>query len=148
MTIAVSGYFLWLHVGHIELFREAQKYGKLIVIVNNDEQQILKYGKIIVPLKERAEVLKDNKNINIVVKSIDNDRTVCKTLERIKPDIFANGGDRISENIPEIEICEQLNIRMIFGLGEKIQSSSDLILNYENTNGKTRPYQSGNRLCL
>lgn len=126
-TIAVSGYFIWTHIGHIEYFREAKKYGRVIVILNNDEQQILKYGKVIVSLKERAEIIKEMRNVDCVIASIDKDRSVCKTLERIRPDIFANGGDRTNENIPEIETCERLGIQLIFGLGEKIQSSSKLI---------------------
>lgn len=130
--IAVSGYFLWLHIGHIELFKQAKKFGKLIVILNNDEQQLLKYGKIIVPLEERLEVIGAIKNIDKVIPSIDKDRTVCNTLKKIKPDIFGNGGDRNYKNIPEKKICERLNIELIFGLGLKKQSSSYLIKSIPN----------------
>ena len=126
-TIVVSGYFIWLHVGHTEYFREASKHGEVICIVNNDEQQKLKYGKVIVPLEERMSILNDNKYISKVVASIDTDRTVCRTLEMLKPNIFGKGGDRNSSNIPEVDICNKLDIKMIFGLGNKIQSSSWLI---------------------
>jgi cytidyltransferase-like protein len=126
-TIVISGYFSWIHVGHIEYFKRASKYGKVIVIVNNDKQQILKYGKIIVPLNERIKVLENNKYIYKVVKSIDTDRTVCKTLKKIKPNYFGNGGDRNKKNVPEDKICKELGIKMKFGLGNKIQSSSWLI---------------------
>ena len=125
--IAVSGYFIWTHIGHIEYFREAAKYGEVICIVNNDEQQKLKYGKVIVPLQERMEILKDNKYISKVVASIDRDRTVCKTLESLKPDMFGKGGDRNVGNVPEVEVCNKYKVEMVLGLGNKIQSSSWLI---------------------
>ena len=127
MKIAVSGYFLWVHIGHIEYLQKASKLGKLIVIVNNDKQQILKYGKVIVPLKERMEVIRNIKCVDKVVMSLDTDRTVCKTLQMIQPDIFANGGDRTKTNIPETDVCKKYNIKLRFGLGKKIQSSSVLL---------------------
>ena len=127
MKIAVSGYFIILHIGHLEYFKLAAEMGDLYVILNNDIQQVRKYGKIIVPMEERAEVLKNIKCIKYVIKSIDKNGSVCKTLERLKPDIFCNGGDRTSTNIPEVETCERLGIRLYFGLGEKKQSASELI---------------------
>jgi cytidyltransferase-like protein len=130
MNIIVSGYFIWIHIGHIRLFREASKYGKLKVILNNDLQQKLKYGKIIVSYKERKEVLESIKYIDKVVKSIDKDKTVCKSLAKYNPEIFINGGDVNINNIPEKEVCKKLRIKMLFGIGgNKIQSSSTLIKN-------------------
>jgi len=125
--IAVSGYFIWLHAGHIEYFREANKLGRVIVILNNDAQQVLKYGRVIVPLRERARIIKSIRYVGKVVRSIDRDRSVCKTLERVRPDMFANGGDRTNENVPEMETCERFGIQLVFGLGRKIQSSSKLL---------------------
>ena len=125
-NVVVSGYFLWVHVGHIEYFKRASKMGELIVIVNNDKQQILKYGKVIVPLEERIKVIKSIKYVNKVIASIDNDRTVRRTLQMIQPDKFINGGDRTKENIPETDICKKYDIQMIFQ-GGKIQSSSLLL---------------------
>jgi len=52
---------------------------------------------------------------------------VCKTLESIRLDVFTNGGDQTNEIIPEREICEKLNIKLVDGLGLKIQSSSWLL---------------------
>lgn len=78
-------------------------------------------------MKERAEILNAIPEVHAVYKSIDKDRTVCETLKRIKPDMFGNGGDRDSDNIPEIDICENQGIQMIFSLGKKIQSSSWLM---------------------
>ena len=93
--IITSGYFIWLHQGHVELFENARALGdELIVIHNNDNQQILKYGKIIVPFKERKKVLESIRWVDKVVESIDEDRTVCKSLAFYKSDVFAKGGDR------------------------------------------------------
>ena len=128
--ICVSGYFDPIHVGHLEYFRKSKALGdKLLVIVNNDEQAILKKGKSFMPVNERIELIKEFKCVDIVVKSIDTDRTVCKTLEILepKPDYFCNGGDQFNNIIPEAEICKKRNIILIDGLGDKIQSSSWLI---------------------
>lgn len=126
-----SGYFIWLHIGHIELLEKASKLGKLVVILNNDKQQKLKYGKIIVPFNERKKVIESLKYVYDVVESTDEDRTVCKSIEKYgeNGDIFAKGGDRFIGEIPEKEICDNLGIKIIDGLGDKIQSSSKLIKN-------------------
>ena len=125
--IATSGYFDPLHIGHIELLQKAKALGgKLVVIVNNDKQTILKKGKEFMPFKERLEIIKAIKYVDEVFPSIDEDQTVCKSLEAIKPHIFAKGGDRFSHEIPEAEICRKHNIKIVHGLGEKIQSSSEL----------------------
>jgi cytidyltransferase-like protein len=127
-TVATSGYYIWLHAGHIESFRLAKQLGdKLIVILNNDTQQVRKYGKIIVPFNERKKILEAIKHIDYVIESRDKDSSVCKTLEILKPNIFAKGGDRFVKEIPEKDICEKLLIQMVDGLGNKIQSSSDLL---------------------
>jgi D-beta-D-heptose 7-phosphate kinase/D-beta-D-heptose 1-phosphate adenosyltransferase len=125
--VAASGYFDPIHVGHIEYLKLAKNLGtKLIVILNNDEQAKLKKGKSFMPLEERKIILESLKFVDEVFISIDKDSTVCKSLEKIKPNIFAKGGDRFSNEIPEAKICKELNIKIIDGLGEKIQSSSNL----------------------
>ena len=64
--------------------------------------------------------------VDEVFLSIDYDKTVCASLESLKPDVFANGGDRSTKEVPESSICKKYNIEMIDGLGDKIRSSSDL----------------------
>jgi cytidyltransferase-like protein len=132
-VVAISGYFNPLHIGHIDYINSAKKLGdKLIVIVNNDLQVLKKKGKIIVPEMERLEILKNIKNVDDVVLSIDINEDVCDTLEMIKPDIFANGGDRTNDNIPEIEICNLYDIKMVFNVGgKKVQSSSNILKKME-----------------
>jgi len=132
ITVAVSGYFDPLHVGHIEYFEKAKKLGdRLIVILNNDHQARLKKKSFFMPQEERAKIIKSLNPVDEVFISIDEDGSVCKSLELIKPDIFAKGGDRYSYEIPENEICKRHNIKIIDGLGEKIQSSSELLRKHE-----------------
>ena len=127
VKIAVSGYFDPIHVGHLEYLKMAKDLGDyLIVIVNNDYQSNLKKGKSFMNELDRVEIVKALKLVDEVFLSIDKDRTVCKSLEKLKPDIFANGGDRSTEEIPEAEVCVNFNIKMIDGLGDKIRSSSEL----------------------
>jgi cytidyltransferase-like protein len=132
ITVCVSGYFNPLHTGHISLFKEAKKLGDyLIVIINNDKQVLMKKTIPFMKENERAEIIRNLKMVDRVVISIDKDKTVCKTLNKINPDIFANGGDRKNiDDIPENEICDKLKIKMIFGIGgKKTQSSSKIIKN-------------------
>ena len=126
----VSGYFDPIHVGHLEFFKSAKKIAdKLIVIVNNDDQAVLKKGKPFMSADERIEIIKELKCVDYVVKSIDTDRTVRETIKFLnpKPSYFCNGGDQNNNSIPEAEICENLGIELRDGFGEKIQSSSWLI---------------------
>jgi len=128
IIVATSGYFDPLHIGHLECFELSRKFGdKLIVIINNDQQAKLKKGAAFMPAEERAKIVQALKYVDEVFISIDMDSTVRKSLEFLKPDIFTKGGDRFSTEIPEAEICRKLGIRMIDGLGNKIQSSSWLI---------------------
>ena len=125
--IAVSGYFDPIHVGHVEYINNAKKLGDwLIVIVNNNKQCALKKGKHFMDEKDRALIVKNIKAVDEVFLSIDDDKTVCKSLKEVNPDVFANGGDRKNYEIPESTVCKQNNIEIIDGLGEKIRSSSDL----------------------
>jgi len=125
--VAVSGYFDPIHIGHLEYLKLARELGdKLVVIVNNNDQCILKKGKPFMDELDRVKIVKSLKMVDEVFLSIDKDKTVCASLEEIKPDIFANGGDRSTGEVPESSICKKYNIKMIDGLGNKIRSSSDL----------------------
>ena len=126
----VSGYFDPIHIGHIEYFKlSKQNADKLMVIVNNDEQSILKKGQHFMPVDERIKIIEELKCVDYVVKSIDTDKTVCKTLEILepRPTFFCNGGDQNNNSIPEVDICNKLGITLLDGFGNKIQSSSWLI---------------------
>ena len=126
-TVAVSGYFDPIHVGHLEYLQLAKKLGdNLIVIINNNLQAELKKGSTFMDEKDRMEIVAALRCVDEVFLSIDTDQSVCKSLEHIKPHIFANGGDRSLEEIPETAVMKKHNIKMVDGLGLKIRSSSDL----------------------
>jgi len=122
--IVASGFFSPLHSGHIEYLRKSKELGDiLIVIVNNDKQSVLKKGFCAFPASERVKIVRELECVDVAVESIDEDRSVCKTLAMLHPDIFANGGDQFNKCIPEAEVCDNMGIEMVDGLGEKVQSS-------------------------
>ena len=126
-VVATSGYFDPLHVGHLECLEIAAELGdKLIVIVNSDLQAKLKKGKSFMNQYDRMKIIASLKCVDEVFLSIDKDKSQCETLKYLKPNIFAKGGDRTSKEIPESEICAELGIKIIDGLGKKIRSSSEL----------------------
>lgn len=126
-VVAVSGYFDPIHVGHLEYLKMAKSLGdKLVVIINSDYQAGLKKGKSFMPEQDRLEIVQALRCVDEVFLSIDKDKSVCKSLEDLKPDIFANGGDRSLEEIPETAVMKKYNIEMVDGLGEKIRSSSEI----------------------
>jgi len=111
----------------------AQLGDRLVVIVNNDIQQVMKKDKIILSEQNRARLLGALRDVDEVVVALDDDSTVIKTLRHIAekyPDdtlVFANGGDRDSEKaVPETDVCHEYNIEMLFGVGgaEKADSST------------------------
>jgi D-beta-D-heptose 7-phosphate kinase/D-beta-D-heptose 1-phosphate adenosyltransferase len=127
-TICVSGGMDPVHSGHIRMIREASAYGDIIIILNSDDWLMRKKGYKFMSWEERAEILEAIKGVIAVERVDDQDGTVCEALIRIKPDYFANGGDRKSENTPELEVCNSFGIEMIWGVGGgKTQSSSELV---------------------
>ena len=125
--VAISGYFDPIHVGHLEYISLSKKLGDyLIVIINNNHQCTLKKGKHFMDENDRAKILEAIEGVDEVFISIDKDRTVCESLEKIRPDIFTNGGDRYNKEIPEAIVCKKYGIELLDGLGKKIRSSSDL----------------------
>lgn len=135
--VIVSGYFNPLHGGHLDMIESAAGLGdELIVIVNNDKQQVLKKGKIILDEKNRLRLMRALKGVSSVVLSIDEDPTIIKTLEMVANQhpgdelVFANGGDRDSAKaIPEADICEKYNISMVFDAGGTTKTDSSTRIN-------------------
>ena len=136
-VIIVSGYFNPIHKGHIEYFKLAKSLGDLLyVIVNNDQQREKKGSKEFMLEDERMIIIKELKVVDKVYLSIDEDRTVSDTIKKIYDEhnlkytfYFANGGDQFNGVIPEDKICSELGIKLIDGLGDKIQSSSWILKN-------------------
>jgi cytidyltransferase-like protein len=127
-VVAVSGGFDPIHVGHVRLIRSAALLGDVVVIANSDAWLRRKKGYSFMPFEERSEILESIEGVHAVIEADDDDDTVCETLLKLKPHIFANGGDRKSDNTPEGDLCEELGIDMVWNVGgEKIQSSSWLV---------------------
>ncbi|HOW13131.1 MAG TPA: adenylyltransferase/cytidyltransferase family protein [Candidatus Pacearchaeota archaeon] len=134
VVVAVSGGFDPLHIGHLQMIKEAKELGdKLVVILNNDNWLKKKKGYVFIPQEQRKAILEAIRWVDEVVLTSHpentEDMSVSKELEKIKPDIFANGGDRTRKNIPEVEVCRKINCKMIFNIGKdgKIESSSWLL---------------------
>jgi len=132
-VVAISGGMDCLHIGHVRMIQEAKKLGdRLVIILNNDNWLTEKKGFVFMPEEERKEILESIEEVDMVIISDHQpgtkDMSICKELLMVRPNVFANGGDRKSDNIPEYELCEDMNIKMVFSVGgEKIQSSSDLV---------------------
>lgn len=129
--VITSGYFDPIHVGHIELFQKSKALGdRLLVIVNNDQQAILKKGKEFMPFDERLKIIESLRFVDMILPSIDEDLSVNETLKFVRwllPNyelILTKGGDWTSGEIREKKTCDELGIKIIDGLGDKIQSSS------------------------
>ena len=127
-VIAVSGGFDPIHVGHLRMMQDAAQHGRLVVIVNSDEWLLKKKGYVFMPWEERAELISAYDFVDHVVMAKDDDRTVVASLDELRPDIFANGGDRGDINTPEARFCRENGIEMMWGIGGgKIQSSSSMV---------------------
>ena len=130
-TVMVSGGFDPVHAGHIRLIRAAAHYGDVIVVANSDEWLYRKKGFVFMNFAARAEILNAIKGVLLVDSVDDSDGTVCEAIKRLQPTYFANGGDRKSGNTPEVDICHQLGIELLWGVGgdKKLASSSELVEN-------------------
>jgi cytidyltransferase-like protein len=142
IVVAASGGFDPLHIGHVRLLQEAKRLGDvLVVILNNDNWLLQKKGYVFMSERERKEILESLKMVDrVVITSHPKnpmDMSVTAALRKIKPDVFANGGDRTKTDAsrkdsslnPEQILCRELGIQMAFnvGRGGKIESSSELI---------------------
>jgi glycerol-3-phosphate cytidylyltransferase/D-beta-D-heptose 7-phosphate kinase/D-beta-D-heptose 1-phosphate adenosyltransferase len=131
-VVIVSGYFNPLHGGHLDMIEAAKAMGdKLVVIVNNDKQQLLKKGKIILDEENRCRLMRSLRDVDEVVLSIDEDPAVVKTMEKVAqmyPNdelYFAQGGDRDSDKVnPETDVCNQYGIKIVYGVGTDVRGFS------------------------
>lgn len=144
IIVAVSGGFDPIHVGHVRLFNEAKALGdELVVILNNDNWFGIKGRALFMSGIERKEVIEALRSVDRVIlskhesseKKFDKstiEYSVCRELEELKPDIFANGGDRFEDDVPEVGVCKKIGCKMVFNIGEggKAQSSSWLLEKY------------------
>jgi cytidyltransferase-like protein len=131
--VLVTGGFDPLHSGHIAYFKAAKTLGdRLVVGLNSDEWLTRKKGRPFMPLQERMAIVGNLEVVDEVVIYNDNDNSSCDAIRLVKaryPDaevIFANGGDRTKENIPEMSVS---GVEFVFGVGgEDKKNSSSWIL--------------------
>jgi len=128
-TVMVSGGFDPVHAGHIRMIRDAAQYGDVIVITNSDDWLFRKKGFVFMEFIQRVEILNAIKGVILVDSVDDSDGTVCEAIRRLEPTFFANGGDRGKSNTPEQAVCEELGVKLLWGIGgnQKLSSSSDLV---------------------
>jgi cytidyltransferase-like protein len=146
-TVMVSGGFDPVHAGHIRMIRDAANFGDVIIIANSDEWLFRKKGFVFMTFDQRAEILNSIKGVVLVDSVDDTDGTVCEAIRRLKPDFFANGGDRGRSNTPEQAVCEEMGVKLLWGVGgdKKLASSSDLVKNSRTMEGppiRTSPKHS------
>ena len=141
--VLVTGGFDPLHSGHILLLKNASKLGtKLIVGVNSNRWLIKKKGFFLLPISERKIIIENLVMVNKVIQWNDNDGSAAgaikKTLNSLNKNeilVFANGGDRTEQNIPEIQkFKNNEKVKFLFGVGGdfKKNSSSQIIKNFKN----------------
>jgi len=135
--VIISGAFGPIHRGHVRLFKGAKAIGhKVILGLNSDQWVVDKRGKVFMDWAERAEVLREFRNVDDVMSFDDSDGTALDLIMRVKklyPEMkiaFANGGGRTEKNTPESGMCSAYGIDMVFNAGGGIvQSSTDIIEN-------------------
>jgi len=127
-TVMVSGGFDPVHAGHIRMIRHAAQYGDVVIIANSDDWLFRKKGFVFMEYERRIEILNAIKGVILVDSVDDADGTVCEAIRRLQPTYFANGGDRGKTNTPEQAVCEELGVKLLWGIGgeEKLDSSSNL----------------------
>ena len=151
-VIILSGGFDPIHKGHMRMFREASNLGHQVIVgLNSDAWLTRKKGKPFMKFYERKEILEGIKYISSVVKFDDSDDTANALINQVRSTynggmfnhsyddvnptgrtdyeiFFANGGDRTTDNVPEMNVCRDLDVTMLWNIGGgKIQSSSWLV---------------------
>ena len=149
ITVAVCGAFDPFRIGHLIHLKKARALGdELIVIVNSDADLVRKRGHpdlVMQPLGERYQLLKELRCVDEVVIAIDNDGTVAQTLKMLKPDILAKGGDRTAKTMPanELQACKEIGCEIVYGVGDVLSSSSEILTRIRNFKGEIQHKPSG-----
>ena len=127
-TVMCSGGFDPLHIGHLDYLEAAVQYGPVVVALNSDACLVRKKGYCLMPWAERARILMALHCVNNVLSVDDSNGTVAAALLDYHPIYFANGGDRTEADPHEHAMCQELDIKELFGIGgAKVRSSSQLI---------------------
>jgi glycerol-3-phosphate cytidylyltransferase/D-beta-D-heptose 7-phosphate kinase/D-beta-D-heptose 1-phosphate adenosyltransferase len=137
----VSGYFNPIHIGHLRMIKAARELAPhLVVIVNNDQQQLLKKGRILMTEDDRHAIVAELRCVDEAFVAVDEDSTVVASLRRVReqhPDaelLFCNGGDRShAEDVPSAEthLTDEIGLQMVYGVGGEQKSDSSSRINEE-----------------
>jgi D-beta-D-heptose 7-phosphate kinase/D-beta-D-heptose 1-phosphate adenosyltransferase len=134
-TIAIAGHFDPFHEGHLMHMAQASKLGDyLYVFVSSDKDAIMKKGKVNIEQSWRIEivrlVMRGLGIAGVVLPTLDEDGTQALTLMHYKPDIFAKGGDRTPDNMPQSEVnaCKKIGCEIVYGVGKQMNGSSKMRL--------------------
>jgi len=137
IVVISSGGFDPVHMWHVEHFQEASKLWKLIVWLNSDDWLSRKKWKPFMTWPERKFILSEMKSISEVIAFDDSDDSACDVIRKVveyykwswSKIVFVKWWDRNADNIPEIPVCEELWVEILYNIGKsgKIQSSSRLL---------------------
>ena len=132
--VLITGGFDPLHSGHIAYIKAARQLGRVMVGVNSDEWLAHKKGAPFMQINDRLDIMNNLKDVMAAFEFDDSDGSAKDAIKYVRgmfPNnriIFANGGDRTSTNIPEMD-TEDTNIEFVFGVGgEDKKNSSSWIL--------------------
>ena len=146
-VVIVTGGFDPLHSGHLEYLKCAKALGEVLIVgLNSDDWLSRKKGKSFLPYYEREQVLLNLKAVDNVINFADHDDTAIEAILKVKrfyPNaklIFANGGDRNKQNIPEIDMFKGTNVQFVFGVGGSKRNSSSAILEKWTNTHTERPW--------
>jgi cytidyltransferase-like protein len=136
----VSGYFNPVHIGHLKMIKAARELAPhLVVIVNNDKQQLLKKGRILMTEEDRHAIVVELRCVDEAFVAVDDDPTVVASLRAIRsayPEaelLFCNGGDRSpnGDPAPEAELADEIGLQMVYGVGGEDKADSSSRINEE-----------------
>jgi cytidyltransferase-like protein len=129
--VVTSGGFDPIHPGHISSLQASAQFGDVVaVVVNGDAFLRAKKGRPFQDLRTRSLIVSAIRGVDYVVPfEIEGDLTVCEALVRLRPAVFTKGGDRVdAQSIAEWDVCQELGIEVITGVGADKQWSSSWFL--------------------
>ena len=137
----VSGYFNPIHIGHLRMIQAARQLAdRLVVIVNNDRQQLMKKGRILMTEDDRLAIVAELRSVDEAFVAVDDDATVVASLRQVRerhPDaelLFCNGGDRSSAgDVPSAEtlLADEIGLQLVYGVGGEDKADSSSRINEE-----------------
>ena len=132
-VVMLSGGFDPPTRGHVSMIHDASKIGAVTILLNSDEWCAVNRASChssFLPFKKRKAILEALPFVSRVIPAEDSDRTVVSDLRRLRPDFFGNGGSRHPTNTPEVAVCKELGIGMLWFLGDVVEPSMSEILSH------------------